>query len=63
MKKCNKCDERGYINDGGGAAHSCACGWAIAQQEKQFKGFSLADLVNHLEARRISRGRLLPHER
>jgi len=27
--KCDKCDERGYIQDGGGSAHSCECGFAL----------------------------------
>lgn len=61
-EKCDKCDERGMIDDGGGAAHSCPCGKYNRIMEKVFKGLSIADLFNRLEARRISRGRFLPHE-
>lgn len=46
-QKCDKCDERGYINDGGGASHSCECGWAIEQQKKAFEGVSFEDLMSY----------------
>lgn len=36
--KCDKCNERGYIDDTEikGAASSCECGWAIEQSQKKF---------------------------
>lgn len=45
--KCAKCDERGYISDGGGASHSCECGWAIEQQKKAFEGVSMEELLEY----------------
>ena len=45
--KCNKCNERGYIQDSEYASHSCECGWAIEQSRKKFEGVSIEDLLNY----------------
>lgn len=59
MKKCNKCDERGYIVDKSflpnHSAHSCECGWAIQQIENKFKNVSIEDLLAYGRQRVIEK--------
>lgn len=53
-EKCIKCNERGYHErrEGGSIfTRSCECGWAIEQQEKMFKGWSVEELVGFLNQR------------
>lgn len=45
--KCNKCNERGYIQDTPHSAHSCTCGWAIEQQSKALEGIPFEALLDY----------------
>ena len=59
--KCNKCDERGYINDSleptkYHSDHSCECGWAIEQSMLKFKDVKIEDLLAYGRARVIEKG-------
>lgn len=60
--KCNKCDERGYIQETKYLSHSCPCGWAIQQQEIAFKNSPEGQSIEKLFAyahKRIAEKRAL----
>lgn len=52
-EKCNKCDERGYVETGKYSRKSCKCGWAIEQQELKIKEIfpNIEDLLNYAQLR------------
>lgn len=61
-QKCEKCDERGYINDSlepekYHSAHSCECGWAIEQSMKKFEGISIDELLAYGHKRVIEKSK------
>lgn len=55
--KCNKCDEKGYIQDTPHSSHSCPCGWAIEQSMKKFEGMSIEDLLAYGHKRALEKGK------
>jgi hypothetical protein len=48
---CHKCDERGMVNDGNGAAHSCSCGLHNRLMEKIFESVTLGQLLAYANYR------------
>lgn len=55
--KCNKCDERGYIQDSKYSSHSCECGWAMEQSLLKFKNVKLEDLLAYAQKRIIEKSK------
>lgn len=49
--KCEKCDERGYIQDDKYSRHSCECGYAIKIQEQIFKNIPIEELLAYAQSR------------
>ena len=47
--KCKKCDKDGYLSTGRFSRKSCPCGWAIQQQEIEFKKMfpNVEDLIGY----------------
>jgi len=58
-QKCNKCNERGYIQLTKYSNKSCECGWAIEQSLNKFKDVPLATLLEYANMRIVEKQKLL----
>lgn len=56
--ECNKCDDRGMIQDDKYSAHSCDCGKYGKIMREKFKDVSIEDLLNYANLRTEEKGRL-----
>jgi hypothetical protein len=57
--KCNKCDERGMIQDDKYSAHSCSCGKNNRLMEESMKDVKIEDLLAYGRARIEQKKKLL----